>query len=324
MMRHPSNAPLWAITTYFNPCGYRRRLENYHTFRRELTVPLVTVELTFDGAFALEPADADILIQLSGGDVMWQKERLLNVALAALPAECQKFAWLDCDVVFENDTWPEAASRALERHAVIQPFSHSRALAHEADPEQCDQEHSQAKGEAIARALATGRVKPEFMRVPDKGSFGMETGLAWAARTDVFRHHNFYDACIMGAGDVAIIAGIVGHSHDFVECLLMNARRARHYLNWAEPFYETVQGNMGFCEGTIYHLWHGERTDRQYRQRHIEFAKYEFDPFHDVSIDTSGCWRWTTDKPQMHRLLKEYFSSRYEDGRPESALEFRL
>jgi hypothetical protein len=311
-----NGSPLWAITTYFNPCGYRRRLCNYHSFRRRLAVPLVTVELSFDGVFALGPADSEILVQLSGGDVMWQKERLLNVALAALPRECQKFTWLDCDVVFENADWPEAASCALDRHAVIQPFSRSRDLAPNADADQCDREHSQAKGEAITRALVTGRVKPDILRLPDKGSFGMEIGLAWAARTDVFRRHSFYDACIMGAGDVAIIAGIMGHFHDFIDCLLMNVRRARHYLNWAEPVYETVHGNIGFCEGTIYHLWHGERKDRQYRQRRIEFAKHDFDPFHDISIDTSGCWRWTTNKPQMHRLVKQYFSSRYEDGRP--------
>src|SRR5262245_19902909 len=72
--RYASN--LWAITCYFNPIGYQRRLENYHTFRQNLAVPLVTVELAFNGAFQLHSGDADILVQLRGGDVLWQKERL--------------------------------------------------------------------------------------------------------------------------------------------------------------------------------------------------------------------------------------------------------
>jgi hypothetical protein len=54
---------LWAITSYFNPAGYRTRLENYRRFRAHLTVPLVTVEASFDGRFELGPADADILVQ---------------------------------------------------------------------------------------------------------------------------------------------------------------------------------------------------------------------------------------------------------------------
>ena len=44
---------LWAITCYFNPVGYRRRLENYRMFRQRLKVPLVAVELSFDEKFQL-------------------------------------------------------------------------------------------------------------------------------------------------------------------------------------------------------------------------------------------------------------------------------
>jgi hypothetical protein len=320
MMRHPSNAPLWAMTTYFNPCGYRRRLENYHTFRRELTVPLVTVELSFDGAFALESPDADILVQLSGGDVMWQKERLLNVALAALPRDCAKVAWLDCDVIFENAEWPEAAAQALDRHAVIQLFAQSRELGRDADAGPDRREHSQHKGEALARALATGRLKPDILLSANKGPLNVECGMAWAARTEIFRQHSFYDACILGCGDGAIIAGIFGNFQDLIDYLLMNSQRAQHYLNWAEPFHATVRGDLGFCEGTLYHLWHGDREDRHYLRRRMEFSRFDFDPFHDISVDRTGCWRWNTDKPQMHRFTREYFSWRLEDGRPASAL----
>ena len=38
---------LWGITCYFNPVGYKRRLQNYHVFRRHLTIPLITVELSY-------------------------------------------------------------------------------------------------------------------------------------------------------------------------------------------------------------------------------------------------------------------------------------
>src|SRR5450759_1082712 len=72
---------LWAITSYFNPVGYRRRLSNFRIFRERLKVPLVVVELTYGSDFELQEQDADILIQLRGGAVLWQKERLLNLAL---------------------------------------------------------------------------------------------------------------------------------------------------------------------------------------------------------------------------------------------------
>jgi hypothetical protein len=77
---------VWAIASYYNPVGYRRRLANYRLFRANLGIPLVTVELSFDGRFELAEDDADILIQLTGGAVLWQKERLLNLAAKAVPA----------------------------------------------------------------------------------------------------------------------------------------------------------------------------------------------------------------------------------------------
>lgn len=113
---------LWAITSYFNPVGYRRRRENYRLFRERLAVPLATVELSFDGRFELGPGDAEALLQIHAGDVMWQKERLLNLALRLLPDTCDKIAWLDCDVVFTRDDWVTLATRALDEVFLLHLF----------------------------------------------------------------------------------------------------------------------------------------------------------------------------------------------------------
>ena len=82
---------------------YQRRLANYRSFREHLAVPLITVELSYGAGFDLREGEADVLIQLRGRDVMWQKERLLNVGLGALPSACSKVVWLDCDIIFEGD-----------------------------------------------------------------------------------------------------------------------------------------------------------------------------------------------------------------------------
>src|SRR5690349_10101249 len=80
---------LWAITSYFNPLDYRRRRQNYRAFRERLPLPLLTVELAYRSP-ELAAGDADLLVQLRGRDVMWQKERLLNIAVARLPPECDR------------------------------------------------------------------------------------------------------------------------------------------------------------------------------------------------------------------------------------------
>ena len=114
---------LWAITSYFNPCGYRSRYENYQTFQQHLQVPLLTVELAYGDTFELSDADASQLIQIRSDQVMWQKERLLNMALLALPPECERVAWVDCDILFGRDDWPQLVNQALDQFAFVQCFS---------------------------------------------------------------------------------------------------------------------------------------------------------------------------------------------------------
>jgi hypothetical protein len=125
---------LWAITCYFNPIGYRRRLVNYKIFREHLDIPLVAVELAYGPGFELEEKDADILVQLRSEDILWQKERLLNVALQALPSTCRKVVWVDCDVVFESTDWAERTSLLLDRFMLVQPFSQLHCMPSEWQP----------------------------------------------------------------------------------------------------------------------------------------------------------------------------------------------
>ena len=92
---------LWAITSYFNPVGFDHCWSNYQIFREYLDVPLATAELSFGGDFVLKDSDADIVLRLKAEDVMWQKERLLNLIVQCLPEECDQVAWIDCDIIFE-------------------------------------------------------------------------------------------------------------------------------------------------------------------------------------------------------------------------------
>ena len=119
-MNQPATSPLWAITTYFNPVGYTRRRLNYRRFKMALDVPLVTVELSFSGAFELTAADADILVQVRGKSVLWQKERLLNIALAKVPKAVEFVAWLDCDIILERSLWSEETIRLLDEYPLLQ------------------------------------------------------------------------------------------------------------------------------------------------------------------------------------------------------------
>jgi hypothetical protein len=302
---------LWSIAAYFNPCGYRSRLENYKRFREQLQTPLVTVELAFDGRFELDSGAAEILIRKHGTDVMWQKERLLNIALDALPSECGAVAWLDCDVLFSRQDWPEASLWALEKAALIQPFSTARdtldrssgALSESAPS--CALSYCRGHPEELAFEYDENRVPRRRLSAP---------GFAWAARRELIASTRFYDVCILGAGDRAMLHAANGRIAQEIEARMPSKAHAQHYRSWAVAFHDAVGGRIGYVPGDVVHLWHGDFRNRQYRIRFADFGRFAFDPTRDIVLNSQACWRWASLKPELHAFARDLFALRREDG----------
>jgi hypothetical protein len=306
---------LWAVTCYFNPAGYRRKLDNYRIFRRHLAVPLVCVELSFSGVFALGPEDAETLIQIRGQSVLWQKERLLNIALQAVPTSCEVIAWVDCDVIFERSDWPDLALHTLRDRRLIQLFNTRCNLARTAGSDPVDLSQIDSQAASLGYKLATGRATADDVRRSDAPlTLASTAGVAWAAHRDLVARHGLYDACILGTTDRVIVSAALGVIDYGRDAVLMNEPQLRHYRMWGEPFHAAMQGQVGYIEGRAFHLWHGALEDRRYQERHEGLRWYTFDPFADLALDSSGCWRWSTDKPDMHAYVRAYFAARDEDG----------
>lgn len=304
---------LWAVTCYFNPAGYQRKRDNYRAFRQHLRVPLVAVELTFDGHYHLGPDDADIVVRVEGGDVLWQKERLLNVGIEALPAECDVVAWLDCDVVFESARWPRELREALDRFDLVQLFHERHNLPPDVPVEGLSDWDRPASAMSFVHKFALGAATHgDLVRNNAQLELGSTAGLAWASRRELLDRHRLYDACILGGGDRVMLCAGLGELTAGCLTQHMNGRRAAHYLAWARPFCESVAGRVGCIPGRLFHLWHGDLRDRRYESRLAHLA--DFDPFTDIAVGAGGAWRWSSDKPKLHAAVREYFAQRNEDG----------
>lgn len=290
-----------------------RRLESYWAFRRRLTVPLIAVEMADEGSSQLGDSDADILIRVHDADIMFQKERLLNVALAALPKECEAVAWLDCDLVFDNQRWPELTMAALGRYGLVQTFEEF----YEMPPTSTDEELDGATPTAIRLAWASELGKNTLAKDVLATNFrlkGLVSGGAVACRRDVLDEVGFYDACIIGGGVRPVTAAAVGRLEDAVAFVHCGPAWREHLEEWAARFYDRLQGRVGSVPGVVRHLWHGDLTNRRYGSRHEEFARFEFDPGRDLRMGRTGGFQWDSEKPEMHAFVREYFRSRREDG----------
>jgi hypothetical protein len=252
--------PLWAITSYFNPMRYQRRLANYRSFREHLAVPLLTVELSYDAEFELQADEADVLVQLRGRDVMWQKERLLNVALGALPKECSKVVWLDCDVViFGGEEWAEGVSGLLDDFTLVQPHNRVHYLPRDLGPGESRSEAGlldEPSRSSVASAVASGLSAHTSVRQTSdmRREDTYAPGIAWAARRELLDEHGFYDTLIVGGGDYAITCATYGVFDLAIEFHSMNSRQREHYLAWAKPYFESVGGAVSFADYELYHL----------------------------------------------------------------------
>lgn len=306
---------LWTITSYFNPLQYSNRLRNYRIFRENLASPLAVVELSLNRKFELSKSDAEIVVQISGGDVLWQKERLLNVALGSLPSDCNHVAWVDCDVVFLEPDWVERAGQALEKFCLIQPFRERCNLPRDAPISSGVDVACDSVSKSVGYKIVMGEAQVEdFCRSDAPLTRNSTAGLAWAARRELLETHGLYDACILGSADRAMLCAAMGIFESGANAVGMRGRQIDHYLGWAQPFHRAVNGSVGFIDGRVLHLWHGDLKNRKYAERHEGLSRFAFDPFSDIVLDPSGCWRWNGSKPEMHEYVRAYFESRKEDG----------
>lgn len=305
---------LWAITSYFNPAGYRTKKHNYDLFRRHLGVPLLAVELAYEQRFELSAGDADCLIKINGDHVLWQKERLLNIGLSHLPEQCTAVAWIDADVVFENPNWPAQTLEALETHCFVQPFDEMLEL-------ECHQtlaEHNRLSTQrrSFASAYARGEVPADYLASCGKGAkYHLAPGRAWAGRRSILQQIGFYDAMILGSGDRAMVNAMLGEVESYIASHWLTPTHAAHYRNWAAGFYQLAQSKIGHIPGRLTHLWHGSLKDRNYHGRQEILIENEFDPAQDIECGTQQPWRWkNSSKPRLHHAVAEYFRDRREDG----------
>jgi hypothetical protein len=299
------NNRFWCVNAFFNPAGYRSRLENHQRFAERMArqgVNLLTIELAFDGQEHQVPGS----LRLCGHSVLWQKERLLNHAIASLPATCDRVAWLDGDLLLP-DGWDALVLERLERCAFVQVY---QEVAHlKPGQTRCDGDADSVR-EGIARQKR--RAGPGWLSARLAGTLlHAEPGFGWAARRAALAG-GLYDRFVLGGGDSWLADCLLGCEsvhQDLYQRNLTPAMRA-DMAAWKAAF---PGGDVEYAPIRVAHLWHGAVTNRQYLTRDQILRRHRFDPRTDIRLERD-VWEWASDKPGLHRDVLQYFRSRLEDG----------
>lgn len=315
--------PLWVVSAYFNPTRSTNRLANFRTFRRHLRAPLLVVELAAPGMQELRPCDAEMLVSMTGEPFLWQKERLINLAIARLPSHVRFVAWVDCDLIFQRPDWPQLARAELERDAgLVQLFREAVHLPQQAEP--------------FPKFADLARISP-LMREPSLGNFARvgrgaaalrecydpasrrahgrtaATGMAVAARRDSLADGGLYDGAIIGGGDAILMCAALDLLGEEFINRQVNAFEFECIRDWAMRAKQAgLLSPLRDIDQCVYHLWHGAFEDRQYGRRHRVTAELEFDPRRHITLASNGTWQWAKGQDALAQGVRDYFLARLE------------
>lgn len=275
-------------------------------------VPLYTIELAFGNTkFQLNKPDAYHLVQVRGTDLMWQKERLLNMLLDVLPPECDKVAWIDCDILYSYDGWSQRIEEQLDKFALIQPYMWAVSLP------QCKLSRPSPNHWVNHDCYGAGEIRKSFCyyachRDAYPGLWGGHVGYAWAARRDLLKKHKLYDVVITGAGDLFMCYAAWGMFAAVDRTPIMEKFSqgiCDHWFDWGLPFYLDVKksGGPSYTEDLILHLWHGDTTNRNYLQHSACLTACHFDPDKDLELSPDGCWQWKRKNYWLRDSIQNMF-----------------
>lgn len=276
---------------------------------------MITIELGFNGQFDLSDQDADILVKVEDGDVMFQKERLLNCLIEQhLPDECDQVVWLDCDILFSREDWAEATSKLLRKKSIIQPFQAAFRLQSVTTPFNQLERSSISSVPSFAHRVRNNDFDEERIAPHHNSASYSRAGLAWAARRECLAGVGLFDRCIIGSGDAALTAVYRNQEEKFLSHTSSGAEYNESFRRWSHRIRQQWDSSLDFLPGTLTQLWHGDYADRRYSERHDFLRQHSKDAVEELQQGRDGAWRWTDSNSEIARYVSDYFWSRNEDG----------
>jgi hypothetical protein len=275
---------LAALTCLFNPCNYSNITNNYCTFAKSLSsyVDLYTIEVSFYNSFITDSNKKNIHIHGRCDNILWQKERLLNILLKSLPEEYTDVAWIDADVLFDDSSWVLKTTDLLNEYKVVQLFEEVKLL--DKDGSVIESKESIVKNHSIGAS-----------------------GYGWAMRREDLDQINLLDNQLLGGADLIMSASFMNRLS------ILKSRSLKFFNNlstydWISRSSKTIDMSANFVNQSIRHLYHGNVTNRQYptRQEIVQTIDPQLIKINENNI-------WSLNQPLINHSILKYFSDRNED-----------
>jgi len=277
------------IIPFFNPCRYKKPVENLIRSLTAHAYPTTVVELVYDDdePLDLEYLAANHIIVRGSRDrhVAWQKEALINhaAAMSVKPYLC----WCDADILFSDQDWLIKTERLLDVHKVVQPFTSVQCYDMEYDPRIFPSFAATYK----IRLNPTWHAKPGY-------------SLAWRSHIGPIP-----DVAICGGGDRLMLNAVTGWwDHPMFDSL--SPIWKQEAMKQCFPVNMECQADIGCTQGMLRYFPHGSHDNRKYNERFHILRRLGFDPRKHI-VKEGPLWTWTD--PRFNDAMLQYFKGRRED-----------
>jgi hypothetical protein len=243
--------------------------------------------------------------------LLWHKETLLNNIIKNLPEQFRYVFWVDADVIFTNPKWLYDGVQKLHENEMIQPFEYCIHLEKDRTEPTFDVEEWRSLVECGAvDTIRRRKMWRSFCANFVDGERSIEydvhghVGFAWGARRTVLEACPLYEKALIGGADHIIAhaaADQVPHP-----CIVKAFKdNLADVEQWSHTFAHHVGGELGFVEGDLHHIWHGDIEKREYLKRIKDFTRN----IKNIHIkDSNGLYISRNFGDQQY--LKRYFMNR--------------
>lgn len=313
----------WVVRMCSNPARYRSRYDAHHIqskFLQDSGAQVVTVEIAYGGREfeVTEPNDPNHVQLRAEYEELWLKEWGWNIGMQRIPQKnWEKVIFIDNDIRFTHPTWLSETAHQLESHRVVQPFKEAFDMG--------------PRHELITKHRSFASMYHENMFYPPRGAgystgyYGVtETkgqfwhpGYAIAFRREVFEGGGIqvFTGGLLGAGDHHMWLAMVGCAASSMPAGV-HPRYRKDVMDWQDDADREIQGDIGFCDGGIIHLWGGPKAKRKYIERWDIIVETQLS-MEDIRVDFQGLPEIVVKDARTRRardLCRAYLRQRDEDS----------
>ena len=278
--KYQTNSEAVIISCFFNPQNSAYRIKAFNHFYDSIKHLNHRIIECVIGDAKPQLEESESITRVYTENLLWHKESLLNKIVSELPEKYKYVFWVDADVIFTNKNWLTDGVKALQTNNIIQPFEYCAHMEiNELEPSfSIDKITATNRGKfcpngvnnKVWKSFASNCSNTTLWQDRNYNIHG-HVGFAWGARREVLEAVPLYDRALIGGADHVICHAAMGQIN--CDCIAKSFIDNIEEVNeWSRQFYKVVQGKVGYVQGNLYHIWHGDINKREYLKRIQDFT----------------------------------------------------